>query len=104
MKYYYALKPILLILNITLCSRDGFSQDSAPSPLIDSIIHVKTINHEVIIDNGINYPYNRNRVKTVAISNVALYSVGMVGLYAAWYKDYPQSKFHFLMITLSGCK
>lgn len=43
----------------------------------------------------LEYPYKKNRVKAVAISNVALYSAGMVGLYAAWYKDYPQSKFHF---------
>ena len=31
----------------------------------------------------------------VTIANVALYSAGMLGLYAAWYKDYPQCKFHF---------
>ena len=41
------------------------------------------------------YPFNKKRVKAVAIANVTLYSVGMIGLYSAWYKDYPQSKFHF---------
>ncbi len=40
------------------------------------------------------YPYNKKRIKTVAITNVVVYSAAMVGLYAAWYKDYPQSKFH----------
>ena len=41
------------------------------------------------------YAFNKKRVKGVAIANVTLYSVGMIGLYSAWYKDYPQSKFHF---------
>ncbi|MDB5202712.1 MAG: hypothetical protein JWQ27_2121 [Ferruginibacter sp.] len=36
----------------------------------------------------------KKRVRLVAAANVAGYSAAMVGLYAAWYKDYPQSKFH----------
>jgi uncharacterized protein YfiM (DUF2279 family) len=40
------------------------------------------------------YPYNKKRVKIVAIGNVAGYSAAMTGFYAAWYKDYPQSNFH----------
>ena len=45
--------------------------------------------------NEFVYPYNKKKIRTVAIANVAGYSFGMVGLYAAWYKDYPQSSFHF---------
>lgn len=41
------------------------------------------------------YPLNKKRVKGIAIANVMLYGVGMAGLYSTWYKDYPQSKFHF---------
>ncbi len=40
------------------------------------------------------YDYNKKRVKQVAFANIAGYSAAMIGLYAAWYKDYPQSKFH----------
>lgn len=40
------------------------------------------------------YPYNKKKVQTMAIANVALYGGSMVGLYAAWYKNYPQGKFH----------
>ncbi len=40
------------------------------------------------------YPYNKKRVKIVAIGNVAGYSAAMIGFYSAWYKDYPQSNFH----------
>ncbi len=35
-----------------------------------------------------------HRVKIIATTNIVGYSAAMVGLYAAWYKDYPQSSFH----------
>ena len=41
------------------------------------------------------FPYNKKRVKLVAAANIVGYSATMVGLYATWYKDYPQSNFHF---------
>ncbi len=41
------------------------------------------------------FPYNKKRVRLVAAANIVGYSATMVGLYAAWYKDYPQSNFHF---------
>ena len=34
------------------------------------------------------------RVKIIAATNVIGYGGAMVGLYSAWYKNYPQSKFH----------
>ncbi len=36
----------------------------------------------------------RNRTKIIAATNIVGYSGAMVGLYAAWYKNYPQSSFH----------
>lgn len=69
-----------------LFSSQLFAQDSAvaiPSkPSISSTA------------SAITYPYNFKRVKLVAAANVVAYTVGMAGLYAAWYKDYPQSRFH----------
>jgi len=41
-----------------------------------------------------SYPYNKKRVKLIAATNILGYSAATVGLYAAWYKDYPQSQFH----------
>jgi uncharacterized protein YfiM (DUF2279 family) len=35
-----------------------------------------------------------NRVKIIAATNIVGYSAAMAGLYAAWYKDYPQSNLH----------
>ena len=40
------------------------------------------------------YPYNKKRVKLVAAGNIIGYSGAMVGLYSAWYSNYPQTNFH----------
>jgi uncharacterized protein YfiM (DUF2279 family) len=40
------------------------------------------------------YPYNKKRVIGVAVTNVVAYSAIMAGLNAAWYKNFPKSKFH----------
>jgi uncharacterized protein YfiM (DUF2279 family) len=36
----------------------------------------------------------KKRVRTIAAINIGGYSAAMVGLYAAWYKNYPQTNFH----------
>ena len=40
------------------------------------------------------YPYNKTRVKIIAVANIAGYGAFLAGLYSTWYKDYPQSNFH----------
>ena len=98
MKYFYLFKYIFLLSIATANSLKGISQDSIlPAPTY-TFIHKNLTESELNFTDKkeqTNYPYNKKRVKAVAISNVALYSVGMVGLYSTWYKDYPQSKFHF---------
>ena len=37
----------------------------------------------------------QQRVRIVAAANIVVYGGTMVGLYHAWYKNYPQSSFHF---------
>lgn len=37
----------------------------------------------------------KKRIRLVTAGNIIGYGGSMVALYAAWYKDYPQSKFHF---------
>jgi len=44
--------------------------------------------------NSLTTQQVKKRVKLVAAINIVSYSTAMVGLYAAWYKDYPQSSFH----------
>ena len=97
-KYPSFFKHTFLILSLIASAVKGISQDS-------SLPKTVTYSHQNIDSKSLfsfnknteqyNYPFNKKRVKAVAISNVALFSAGMVGLYAAWYKDYPQSKFHF---------
>lgn len=36
----------------------------------------------------------RRRINIIAGTNIVGYSAAMVGLYSAWYKDYPQTNFH----------
>ena len=38
---------------------------------------------------------NRKRIRLVAAANVIGYGGTMIGLYSDWYKNYPQSNFHF---------
>lgn len=38
---------------------------------------------------------NRKRLNTLIIGGSVIYAGTMIGLYNAWYKDYPQSPFHF---------
>lgn len=45
-----------------------------------------------------SYPdtLNKKRLAGLVITGATLYSASMVGLYHLWYKDYPQSSFHFI--------
>lgn len=36
----------------------------------------------------------KKRTRIIATTNIVGYSAAMVGLYSAWYKDYPSSRFH----------
>jgi len=38
---------------------------------------------------------NRKRLTLVTVTGAALYAGSIIGLYSLWYKDYPQSSFHF---------
>ncbi len=89
----------------------SFAQDS--SRLFESIYSVKM---SIVADTVLEPPppppsnsstksfYNsstiltpqqvRRRTRIIGGTNIIGYSVGMVGLYKAWYKDYPQSSFH----------
>jgi Predicted periplasmic lipoprotein (DUF2279) len=41
------------------------------------------------------FPYSKKKEKQVAISQAIGYATNFASLYAFWYKDYPQSNFHF---------
>jgi uncharacterized protein YfiM (DUF2279 family) len=41
------------------------------------------------------FPYNKKRIRLVTAANVLGYGGTMVALYSTWYKNYPQTHFHF---------
>jgi len=76
--YYHLMKKHFLISLLTLfaVTLEGvFSQTPVSSDSLKSEVH-------------------SNRVKLLAVSGSLLYVGSMTGLYALWYKDYPQSSFH----------
>lgn len=52
--------------------------------------HTNVLNEQIAIDT-----LNKNRLKLLALSGGSVYVIGSVGLYTAWYKDYPSQSFHF---------
>ena len=78
------------ILSFLVClffSLSSFAQDStAKEQLNNSAIKsiTKLTNHQI-----------NNRVKIIATTNIVGYGAVMVALYATWYKNYPQTHFHF---------
>ncbi len=46
-------------------------------------------------ENYLSEKERKKRIKAITIGNIAGYGGAMIGLYSAWYKDYPQSSFHF---------
>lgn len=65
-----------------------------PSSAQDSTI-TKLPNHQINQSpNQLTTKQINRRVKIIAATNIVGYSGAMVGLYSAWYKNYPQSNFH----------
>ncbi len=93
---------------ILLLTGTSFAQDSTLKPPIfrpadfnekhgDTIHFInKPINQ--LTDKRINGLTNKQinkRVKLITAANIVGYGGVMVGLYSAWYKNYPQTNFHF---------
>lgn len=74
---------ILVLLFLMLGCSFSYTQDS-----------LKPESHSVPVQSKLTPQQIKNRTRLVTIGNIAGYGGAMVGLYAAWYKDYPQSGFH----------
>ncbi len=88
--YSCTRKAIFSFFLAVLLATSSFGQDT----LSTNTIAVKSKFSDPIASQQPIYPFNKKRVKIAAVTNVVAYSAAMVGLYATWYKDYPQSKFH----------
>ncbi len=74
----------------------AFSQDSIVNPVIqsDTSYSARQQNEFKLSVNQLEYPYSKKRVRLIMAANIIGYGGTMVGLYAAWYSNYPQGKFH----------
>lgn len=77
------MKLFLLLLLFIFAPGSQKAQDSA---------NIKKYTSHAILAEPNNYT---KRIKWVAAGNLAAYGGTMVALYATWYKNYPQSNFHF---------
>lgn len=72
-----------------------FAQDSLPVSKVDTIYEFKAGMPILNSNHPISEAEKKKRIKLVAAAHAVTYAAGMTALYSAWYKDYPQSKFHF---------
>lgn len=78
---------LIIVFFVNICSR-AFCQDS----LIVTKYAVDSIKQPLV---NLSPKEIKKRTRTMAAIQVGGYSAAMVGLYSAWYKNYPQSRFHF---------
>ena len=98
------MKGSLHLIFLLCFSANVFSQNSVDtgsvkknsSQNIDTTIKIYQGENVTLDKSGFQtYPHNKNRIKLVTIANAVGYGGTMVGLYSAWYSNYPQSSFHF---------
>ncbi len=93
-----------LTVLILLCSFISFGQDTQqispdslknkPTVTIEQALAVR-VRQDSIPASSIEHPVNKKRIRLLAIGNLAAYTGSMTALYQIWYKDYPQTHFHF---------
>ncbi len=87
-KSFHPIKPIVFVV-VLLTTVPLFAQH-------DSTLNKLKYTDTSIKGNGYQiYPYNKKRIHLVAAANIVGYSAVLAGLNAAWYSQYPRSKFHF---------
>lgn len=85
----------ITLLGFFLClflSNNSFAQDSTQSSNLQIIKSSNQLVKES--SNQLTKRQIKNRTRIIAGTNIIGYSAAMVGLYSAWYKNYPQSNFH----------
>jgi uncharacterized protein YfiM (DUF2279 family) len=89
---FEGVKKFLPILAL-LCFSSAYTQDIATRPTF-------TLGEPISITDSIpSHPYKKkptgSHIYLAATGSAAIYTGGLVVLSNAWYKDYPQSSFHF---------
>lgn len=88
-----------LTVLLVLCSFISFGQDSTKAGLdsIASALHGKIIDLDFSNRTTSNEQpaTKKKRIRLIAAGNIIAYTGSMTALYQIWYKDYPQTSFHF---------
>ncbi len=93
----YTFRTLFIFFALWIYHLPSFAQDTTITQIsLEEIRREDTIPvpPTPTIAPGLTRRQINRRVKLVAAANVLSYGGGMVALYHAWYKDYPQSKFH----------
>ena len=90
------VKKIIISFSFVFLTAISFSQDSLKTEQVEGKTEVKKRGDTILFNNNIplTYEQRKKRVWMVAAGNVVGYGATMVGLYSAWYKQFPQTKFH----------
>ena len=94
---HYCTKTFVSIFICLQLFATAFSQDSIVNQAIQndtSYLDRLKQNEFKLSVNQLEYPYSKKRVRLITAANIIGYGGTMVGLYAAWYSNYPQGKFH----------
>jgi uncharacterized protein YfiM (DUF2279 family) len=78
---------------ISLSPLDIVAQNVADSNIISAETAFSKSN-DATLDTTVA-TISKNRIKLIAAANIVGYGGTMTGLYSEWYKNYPQSAFHF---------
>ena len=85
---------VILLSFFVFASKNVFSQDTAKAELISGPYYVKKIPDSASFKLPLTSEQIKKRTRLVIAGNIVGYGSAMIGLYSAWYKDYPQSGFH----------
>ena len=81
------VKKIIIPAFLSCLLLSSFAQDTVRTFVLNGAHHEPDMGKPVSPDN--------KRIWLVTGANVIGYGTAMIGLYSAWYKNYPQSSFHF---------
>ncbi len=89
---FFLLFVLALPLSLFLPAQEKSDTLLVPANIIDTTKEIVALHYK---PSFTQYPYNKQRVRLITAANIAGYGGTMAALYFAWYKDYPQSSFHF---------
>lgn len=85
---------VVSLLPFHVCAQDSTLVNNAVASVTKSDFVFKPYHFPPANTPGSSH-LNKTRIKLVAAANVIGYGATMVGLYSDWYKNYPQTSFHF---------